>query len=211
MSVTIRYHTIIKESEVDGPGRRAALFVQGCPIRCPGCQSPHLWDAEGGHEATVEEIAGQLLATGRPVTISGGEPFAQAEALAALVSELRATDPAIHILIYTGFTLEDLQAIADATPGVNETLAIADALVDGPYIARLDHDGMQWRGSSNQRPINLVATRATGWQETVTLDWDTPQVIITEAGNLLAAADFADLFFNLGVEAKSRRCGQTTN
>lgn len=209
MFTMIRYHKIITDTQVDGPGRRAALFVQGCPIRCPGCQSQHLWPRDGGHEASVEEITGRLLATGLPVTISGGEPFAQPQALAALVTELREADPTIHVIVYTGYTIEQLLERGRHTPEIREALDKADALVDGPYVPELDHDGMQWRGSSNQRPINLVATRATGWNEIMALDWDTPQVIIMENGDLLAAADHADLFLDLGSGGESRRCGQS--
>jgi len=132
------------------------------------------------------------------VTISGGEPFAQPKALAALVTELRDTDPTIHVIVYTGYTVEQLLDRGRHTPEIRETLDEAGVLVDGPYVPELDHDGMQWRGSSNQRPINLVATRATGWNEIITLDWDTPQIIITGDGDLLAAADYAGLFLDLG-------------
>lgn len=206
MTKTLNFDCIISPTCVDGPGRRATLFLQGCPIHCRGCQSPHLWHPDAGHTATVEQIASALLATGLPVTISGGEPFYQAAALADLVQWLKVAGR--HVIVYTGYALEDLLDVADVVPGVMETLEAADVLVDGPYVAELDHDGMQWRGSSNQRPINLRATWATGWREVVTLNWDTPQIIILEDGDLLAAADYADLFLDLGSEVESRRCGQ---
>ena len=206
MTKTLNFDSIISPTCVDGPGRRAALFLQGCPIRCRGCQSPHLWHPDAGHKATAEQVANVLLATGLPVTVSGGEPFYQAGALAELVGRLKAAGR--HVIVYTGYVLEDLLDVADAVPGVMETLEAADVLVDGPYVAERDHDGIQWRGSDNQRPIDLAASRATGWREIVTLDWDTPVVIVSERGDLLAAADVADLFLGLGSEAESRRCGQ---
>lgn len=209
MLETIRYDKIIFGSEVDGPGRRVVLFMQGCPIRCAGCQSPHLWDGAGGREAPVAEIAAQLLASNLPITISGGEPFFQPEALATLVAELRGGDPAAHILVYSGHTVEQLLNRGRYIPEIRQVLNTADVLVDGPYIAARDHDGTQWRGSDNQRPIDLAATRAAHWRTIVTLDWDTPTLIISQDGNLLAAADYADLFLDLGSEVESRRCGQS--
>jgi len=208
----INFDRIISPTYVDGPGRRAAIFLQGCPIHCPGCQNRHLWDPDAGNTATVEQIANVLLATGLPVTISGGEPFYQVGgalggALADLVSRLKAAGR--HVVIYTGYMLEDLLDAADVVPGIVETLEAADVLIDGPYIADLDHDGMQWRGGSNQRVIDLAATRAIDWRDVITLDWDTPQIIVTEDGDLLAASEYALEFAEIGDATEARRCGQT--
>lgn len=207
MTATMNFDRIISPTYVDGPGRRAALFLQGCPIHCPGCQNRHLWNPDAGHTATVDQVANVLLATGLPVTISGGEPFYQASALAELVGRLKAAGR--HVIVYTGYALEDLLDVADAMPGVIETLEAADVLVDGPYVAGLDHDGMQWRGSSNQRAIDLAATRATDWRKAVTLDWDTPQIVVSEDGDLVAASEYALVFAEIGAVMEARRCGQT--
>lgn len=214
MPQTINFDRIISPTSVDGPGRRTALFLQGCPIHCHGCQNRHLWDPDAGTTAPTDLIASVLLATGLDLTISGGEPFYQASALAELLRTIKVEaknwvlNPERHVVVYTGYVLEDLLDAADVVPGVVEVLELADVLVDGPYDRSLDHDGMQWRGSSNQRVIDLAATRAAGWR-VVELDWDTPQIVITEDGDLLAASEYAAAFASVGDERDARRCGQT--
>lgn len=207
---TIQIAAVPTTSNVDGPGRRRVLYVQGCPIHCPGCQNKHLWDDEGGLQYHVEDVAFMLLddGDGMPVTISGGEPFAQAEPVAKLLEIIRAHEPELHIILYSGFVLEDLLEMASAIPVILDILNLADILVDGPYIQRLDHDKVQWRGSSNQRPINL---RETVWfgTDVVTLeleDWDVQTLTIDLDGNVIGTAGtMSELFDD---SAPTRRCGQ---
>jgi anaerobic ribonucleoside-triphosphate reductase activating protein len=205
--MSMRIHKIIRESYVDGPGKRTVLFVQGCSIRCcSGCQNKHLWPCEGGRDLPVEFIAGQLLSTGLPITISGGEPFDQADDLARLLGLIE--HEGRHVIFYSGYTFEDL-AIYKTTiqPAVEAALRLADVLVDGRYYPRLDSPSMQYRGSSNQRVIDLPATFASG--RVVCLDWDTPEIILTEAGDLLGAVPVVALFETVGHLGNARRCGQT--
>jgi anaerobic ribonucleoside-triphosphate reductase activating protein len=194
---------IINRTHVDGPGRRTALFLQGCSIRCPGCQNAHLWPAGGGRAVPVPHLAACLIATGLPLTISGGEPFDQAEDLARLLRLLRAAER--HVIIYTGYTFEQLSGRDE--PAVHEALGLADVLVDGPYVADLDHARLQYRGSANQRAIDLPATLQGG--RVVTLGWDTPEIVITETGNVLGAESVLEDFSELGPAGDARRCGQT--
>jgi anaerobic ribonucleoside-triphosphate reductase activating protein len=201
-SNSIRIASLVCPTQVDGPGTRAALFFQGCSIHCQGCQNKHLWPVDEGQVVQVSDLARQLVDTGLPLTITGGEPFDQAEGLTALLRLLRADDR--HVIVYSGYTWEQL---SEKAAPVQEALRLADVLVDGPYVPKLDHPGMQYRGSSNQRPIDLQATWQSGG--IVTLDWDTPEVLITPTGDLLGAAGIVSQFSNLGEAKDTRHCGET--
>lgn len=207
-NLTARINRIVADSYVDGPGRRVAAFFQGCSIGCRGCQNRALWPHKGGDVVTVADLATWLLtecdrAGHRNVTLSGGEPFEQPGALAELTRLLKAAEA--HIIVYSGNVYEDLaQNLATA-----EALAYIDILVDGPYIIKQDNPAMQYRGSRNQCPIDLAATRREG--RVVTLDWDRPEIIITHDGRLLATGPLADVLagWGLGEIGPARRCGQT--
>lgn len=217
----IRIDKIIPASYVDGPGRRSVLFVQGCPLACPGCQNRRLWPAVGGHLVDVNELAEAFItialttqSSPRPrLTISGGEPFAQPEALAYLLRKLRdAERGAGHIIVYNGYILEQL--LERNLPAVQQALSRIDVLVDGPYRVDEDSPWMQYRGSANQRIIDLPATLNNG--EIVLLDWDRPEVIITETGQVLGTGPIIDLLAEAGLATlpavesvgPARRCGQ---
>lgn len=211
MATTLRVAHYVHHSLVDGPGARAVLFLHGCPIRCPACQSPGLWDYDGGFEVDVEAVAAELLDTGLPVTISGGEPFAQPEGVAGLLARLRVQRPKLHVIVYSGFVLEDILEMSEAIPAMRGILDLADVLVDGPYIPDLDHDWVQWRGSANQRPIDLRASVFTGIvHRLVELDWCSGQVItVTGEGDLVGTAGAMRELFGEDL-APSRMCGQAT-
>jgi len=207
---TIRIAAVPTTSNVDGPGRRRVVHVQGCPIHCPGCQNKHLWDPDGGLQYHVEDVAFMLLddGDGMPVTISGGEPFAQAEAVAKLLEIIRDHEPGLHVIVYTGFVLEDLLELAETIPAILDILNLVDILVDGPYIQALDHDKVQWRGSANQRPINLNGTCWFG-TDVVDLaleDWDVQTLTIDLNGDVTGTAGtMSELFDD---SAPTRRCGE---
>lgn len=134
-----------------GPGVRYAVWVQGCHRSCPGCiaQSSHAESA--GKRMTPNELAWEILLSGAEgVTISGGEPFLQAEALAEMVRLVRRRKD-LGVIVYTGYLYEELQAMPEAAGLLAET----DLLIDGPYIQALD-DGLSLRGSSNQRVLPLT-------------------------------------------------------
>lgn len=203
--MTMRVAQIIQDTYVDGPGQRVALFTQDCSVRCRGCQNAHLWLADGGEALPVANLAERLLSTGLPVTITGGEPTDQADALAQLLRLLCAADPDLHIILYSGRIFEQL--LERAEPAILEALNLADVLVDGPYIVDLDHPGLQYRGSANQRVIGLPETLRAG--KVITLDWDTPEIIVTAEGDLLGTVAVAAQFQDLGIVADTRRCGET--
>lgn len=206
--MNIRFNKIIP-SLVDGPGTRTVVFLQGCTLACPGCQNKKLWPADGGHVTTVHDLAQTLInlagANGN-ITISGGEPFQQAEALARLVCSLR-DNGAGNILIYTGYTWEELHShLHPNKQWISSVLENIDTLVDGRFIKELDDDLLTWRGSRNQRPIDVCRSMAFG--EVFMLDWDLPSIMITESGNMIMPVGLGDDFVSAGNAQSSPMCGQ---
>ena len=140
-----------KNVTVLGPYKRYGLWVSGCNRKCPGCISPESHDMKSGKAMNVNALAWEIYATDTEgITISGGEPFLQAEALTRLIRAVRKKRD-VGVIIYTGFLLEELENTDDA----KELLKECDLLIDGPYIKELD-DGKSLRGSSNQRVIPLT-------------------------------------------------------
>ena len=159
----MRIAGIVTESVVDGPGIRYVVFAQGCPHACEECQNPETWDPEGGYETTPRELIRQIRkapASIRGVTLSGGEPFMQAAEMAELARRVHGLG--MDVVTYTGYVYEDLAAMALEDPAVAELLEQTDLLVDGPYVKTLKDLSLRFRGSSNQRMIDMKATRAQG-------------------------------------------------
>ncbi len=132
-----------------GPGQRIGIWTAGCNRNCPGCISPELKSVEAGKELSTDEIIGIIRRIGKSsdgFTISGGEPFLQADALCDLIEKLTLISD--DILIYTGFTLNELLDRHDRC--VDRIIALSAAIVDGPYVDELN-DGIGIRGSSNQK------------------------------------------------------------
>jgi len=138
----------------EGPGWRAALWVQGCPIHCPGCINPHTWAFEDREWVAVDALAERILATPdiEGVTFVGGEPFSQAAALAALGERVQAAG--LSVMTFTGYTYEQLKAANN--PDWEALLAVTDLLADGPFIQARYTDRLPWIGSDNQRLILLT-------------------------------------------------------
>lgn len=159
--MNIRIAGEIPESIVDGPGIRYVVFTQGCPHHCVGCHNPETHDFTKGNLIDVDEICSHF--TKHPymsgLTISGGEPFSQKSAILSLIKGFKSIYPKKSILIYTGYTFEQLQAANDYE--INEILSLADYLVDGPFIISKRDISLIFRGSSNQRIIDLKKTIAT--------------------------------------------------
>lgn len=156
----IRIYGLEQDSIVDGPGLRYAVFVQGCTHGCPGCHNPESQPASGGEVHTVAEVLADIRKNPlvHAVTLSGGEPFEQAKACAELARALK--QEGYNIWTYTGYLYEDLAARDDEA--VQELLAHTDVLVDGPFVEALKSLDLKWRGSSNQRLIDLPKTQARG-------------------------------------------------
>ncbi|HIS85775.1 MAG TPA: anaerobic ribonucleoside-triphosphate reductase activating protein [Candidatus Faecivicinus avistercoris] len=155
----LRIAGIADDSIVDGPGLRLTVFVQGCPHRCPGCHNPQSHDFSAGTPADTEEILARIrdnfLLDG--VTLSGGEPFAQAEACAEIARGARAAG--LNVWCYTGYWFEDLLEGAAEWRGLLEAI---DVLVDGPFVLGQRSLDLRFRGSSNQRVLDVPASLREG-------------------------------------------------
>ncbi len=141
----------VDESEVNGPGCRAVIWVQGCPRACPGCFNPASWSFEPNQLIAIETLVEQILNNPRNqgVTFSGGEPFWQAPALAELARQLKAAG--FSVMSFTGFTIEQLRG-KQAPPGAQDLLDQLDLLIDGAYVESLAiHSPTSLVSSSNQR------------------------------------------------------------
>jgi anaerobic ribonucleoside-triphosphate reductase activating protein len=208
-TLKVQINNLLKESYVDGPGRRSVAYLQGCPIHCVGCQSTHTWSVSGGVTRTIAEVAEELAgyaAEHGNVTISGGDPFFQSQALAELVYRLRLLGVK-SILVYTGYTWEQLFDLCHpAYPYLKTILENVDILVDGPFIKAVDDDRITYRGSRNQRVIDVQESIIA--QEPVELDWNN-ELIITDTGDILLPVGFASEFQEIGSVERSRRCGQS--
>jgi anaerobic ribonucleoside-triphosphate reductase activating protein len=159
---------ITPESIVDGPGLRVVVFAQGCPHQCPHCHNPETWDGNGGKEFSLQQLIRSLKQhrkNKRGITFSGGEPFLQAAELARAARKAR--QMGWDVVTYTGFTYEQL--IADTNDDIQALLSATDLLIDGKYIHALRNIKLQFRGSSNQRIIDVAGTREKGqiviWNE----------------------------------------------
>ncbi|HMM20380.1 MAG TPA: anaerobic ribonucleoside-triphosphate reductase activating protein [Selenomonadales bacterium] len=153
---------ITKESVVDGPGIRMVVYAQGCHRNCPDCHNPDTHDRNGGELVDTELILGLVSRARliRGVTLSGGEPFLQPEPLAHLARQVRARG--LDIVTYTGFVFEELLALSLKDKAVRDLLTVTDILIDGAYRAEERDLSLAFRGSRNQRIINVPKSLATG-------------------------------------------------
>lgn len=151
----LRLAGIVKESVVDGPGIRMVIFAQGCPHRCPGCHNPESHDPAGGYESSTDELI-EALPDGKVVggiTLSGGEPFLQASALKIVASAAKSRG--LSVVTYTGYRFEALLEMGKHDPWVLELLQLTDILVDGLYVQESRDIGLAFRGSANQRLVDV--------------------------------------------------------
>jgi anaerobic ribonucleoside-triphosphate reductase activating protein len=157
---TLRIGGIEPESIVDGPGFRYTIFVQGCNFRCPGCHNQGLQAFEGGRETPVSEllrdIAANPLLDG--LTLSGGDPFTQAAACAVLAEKVRGLG--LSVITFTGYLWEDL--LASGRQDWLRLVKASDIIVDGPFIMALRDPDLYFRGSANQRLIDVRRSLAAG-------------------------------------------------
>lgn len=150
----LRIAGMVNDSIVDGPGIRLTVFCQGCPHNCHGCHNAHTHDFKGGKEIDLQEIMDKIKANGllSGVTFSGGEPMCQAKAFLALAKRIKA-ETNLNIICYSGYTLEELQAKNDSD--INGLLDTCDWLIDGRYVEAERDLTLAFRGSQNQRIIEL--------------------------------------------------------
>lgn len=157
--MNIRLSSFVTDSIVDGEGIRAVIFTQGCPHNCPGCHNQKTIPFEGGELLNVEAVIDQIRKSGlKKVTFSGGEPFVQAEALYVIAKTLRAEG--YNLWSYTGFKYEALLRHPD--PFVFKLLECLDILIDGRFMIRKRSLQALYRGSTNQRIIDVSASLKSG-------------------------------------------------
>ena len=147
----LRIAQVVPATEAEGPGRRFALWFQGCPLRCPGCCNPEFLPFKGGSATpaadTVEQLAWAHAETPlEGVSLLGGEPFAHAAGASVVARAAR--ELGLGVMIYSGFTLARLRESTDAD--VQALLSLTDLLVDGPYLRDLPEPSRRWVGSTNQ-------------------------------------------------------------
>ena len=185
----------VDESEVNGPGYRAVIWVQGCLRECPGCFNPASWSFEMNQLVTVDHLVERILANPKNegVTFSGGEPFWQAPALADLARKVKAHG--LNVLSFTGFTLERLQS-PYGPAGAQELIDQLDILIDGPYVeANAIHDPNSLVASSNQRVhvLNPAMSDRLNWAS------DQVEIHILKDGSRIVTGYYGQL---IGQEAE---------
>ena len=149
---------IIEDTTVDGPGFRTAIYCAGCPNACPGCHNPESWNIRNGKMMETDEVLAYVLADEfADVTFSGGDPMFQADGFAELARKIKANSSK-SIWCYTGYRYEDLLR----HPQQAELLRWIDVLVDGRFVETLKDPDLLFRGSSNQRLIDVQQSLASG-------------------------------------------------
>lgn len=145
----LNVYKFLPASEVEGPGKRACIWVQGCSIRCKNCALPQTWPKDKGRKFSVDELAENILDIKKieGVTFTGGEPFDQAEALFKLALKLK--ESGLSIITFTGHKIEDIQN--SKKESYHNLLSISDVLIDSPYIYEKSDFSRPLVGSSNQR------------------------------------------------------------
>jgi len=175
----------LARTEAEGPGRRYALWLQGCPLRCPGCCNPHMIADVVVEWLSVDALAQEICSSPdiEGLTVIGGEPFAQAEALAELARRVRLNG--LSVMVFSGYTFAQLSSSLD--PSYARLLSEIDLLIDGPYVAAKHVEDRRWVGSSNQRAHFLTERYAhmgegrEGWDvspNTTELRWRGGELII---------------------------------
>ncbi len=147
------------DSIVDGPGLRCVVFAQGCPHKCPGCHNPDTQDFTGGESVTVERLFEMVkeYPLCKAVTLSGGEPFAQAGPLYGLAVRLK--EAGYELAAYSGYTLEELQG---GTQDQQMLLSVLDTLIDGRFVQAQRSLSLRFKGSANQRILNVQKSLREG-------------------------------------------------
>jgi len=158
----LRLSGVVRESIVDGPGIRFSVFAQGCPHACAGCHNPQTHSADGGYMTDTDKLLAEIdrdpLLDG--ITLSGGEPFEQAAALAELARRVR--ERGLGMIVYTGYTVEELLEGLSERPGWRELLEETDILVDGRFEKAEMDLTLRFRGSKNQRILDPAASLREG-------------------------------------------------
>ena len=151
----MRIAGFVEESIVDGPGFRIVIFFQGCAHHCYGCHNPETWDFEGGKEVSFDLIIKIIddIAYADGITLSGGDPLYQIDASTEIAEY--AKSKGLDVILYTGFLFEEVLEMTKANQRLKDLLNNVDTLIDGPFILEQRHLSLKFRGSSNQRIIDV--------------------------------------------------------
>lgn len=165
---------IVHDTMVDGPGFRTSIYCAGCPNACPGCHNPQSWDINNGTMTSTDDIMKEIMDDPfANVTFSGGDPMFQAEGFAELAQAIREQSDK-NIWCFSGFNFENLLK----NPQQLKLLKLIDVLVDGPFVKSQKDEDLFFRGSSNQRIINVRKSLETGEVVELNLTKENPNPIL---------------------------------
>ncbi|KAA3643921.1 MAG: 4Fe-4S cluster-binding domain-containing protein [Chloroflexi bacterium] len=190
---TLRISQIQHSSFAEGPRCNTTVWLAGCSIRCPGCFNPELWNPDAGHpegiQALLNSISEGIAKGDNGLALVGGEPFDQVAGLTALLTAFNDAFPEVPVTLYSGYSIETLLAVDE-----NRTLLdLADVLVDGPFLLEREQEDLGYRGSRNQRVIDLVRSRASRYTELHLHNWDNLIAFLPD-GSLAGAAPMLSMF-----------------
>ena len=157
MNYELKYLSIAEGTSVDGPGLRTSIYFAGCRHHCEGCHNPQSWDINNGKPVTIDELLAVIRYNDFPVTFTGGDPFFQAEGVAELARQIK-QEFGYNIWCYTGYLWEEVIQHPEFMP----LLQSIDVLVDGRFVLAQRDISLLFRGSKNQRIINVQQSLKTG-------------------------------------------------
>ena len=171
-------HDFIPVTEVEGPGKRACIWVQGCSIRCKSCMVPHTWKRHEGRPVLINDLFEQLLSNQEieGLTVLGGEPMDQAGALLSLLTKVK--EIGLSVIVFTGYYLEQLTGKAQ-----KQIIELCDLLVDGPYVKSLTDFSRPWIGSKNQQ-IYFLTDKYSHLKEQLKIENQSIEIRITANGEI---------------------------
>lgn len=183
MTTHLQIAQIVPSTEAEGPGKRFAIWVQGCPLRCAECCNPEMLTFEGGKETSISDLIDQILQSRSSgiegITLIGGEPFAHADALITVAAAVQKAN--LSVMVFSGYTLAELNMMD--TPAVHQFLRHIDLLVDGRYDRTKPDAKRRWVGSTNQQ-IHFLTDRYSPddkiWTmpDTLELHWDGRELVV---------------------------------
>ncbi len=190
MNLTLNIAATVNSTQAEGPGRRFALWVQGCPLTCAHCCNPELLSFEPQHWRSVDDVF-KLITVQKDiegVTFLGGEPFSQASALTALAHKIRAHH--LSVMVFTGYTKKFIDQ--QQNQHWNALLTQTDLLIDGPYVEKLHTRQRHWIGSSNQK-VHFLTERYQ-YLQTQENAWDSGEnsIELRLSGNTMTLNGFPD-------------------